>query len=87
MWFDKKGLAAYLSRKPRTITNDIKDPLKPLPCRRVRGKLLFNKDEVDQWVASFERGGGEVEQLVEQVFRDLGTRQNTRKKSPTPHRR
>ena len=78
-----KALASYAGISVRKLHQHLEDPAHPLPCYRVGGKLLVRRSEFDMWIASFRRRGRlDVEQIVEDVLRDVTT-----SAQPAPRRR
>lgn len=72
-YFDLRGLAAYSSLGTSTIRDYIKR--EALPCFKVRGKLLFKRSEVDQWLESFRvKDNEQIDRIVDEVFEGLGSR-------------
>jgi hypothetical protein len=47
-----RGLAGYSSLSIRTLRTYISDPLSPLPCYRIGGKILVRVSEFDGWLAA-----------------------------------
>lgn len=52
-YVNTKQLSTIISLSPRTIRKWVTDPVNPLRCYRVGGKLLFEESEVVQWLEQF----------------------------------
>jgi hypothetical protein len=67
-----RSLAAYSGLSVRTLRAHLHDPAHPLPCYRVGGKIVVRRSEFDGWMVTFrQRGRVDVDQVVDQVLRDL----------------
>ena len=67
-----RALSSYSGLSVRTLRVYLADPIRPLPCYRVGGKLLVRRSEFDTWVAAFrEHGSSDVTGVVEEVLREL----------------
>jgi hypothetical protein len=56
----------------RTLRDRIHDAVTPLPAYRVgRGKLLVRRSEFDAWMAKRRYAPATIEDIVENVLRDL----------------
>jgi hypothetical protein len=47
-----RGLASYSSLSTRTLRGYLSDPLRPLPCYRIGGKIVVRISEFDTWLAA-----------------------------------
>jgi Helix-turn-helix domain len=52
-----KALAAYSSLSVRKIRDHLDDPANPLPCYRVRGKIVVRRSEFDAWMQQYRARG------------------------------
>jgi hypothetical protein len=67
-----KALARYADLSVRKLRDYLEDPVHPLPCYRVGGKILVRRSEFDTWIAAFRhRGRADVGQIVDDVLRCL----------------
>jgi excisionase family DNA binding protein len=67
-----KALADYSGLSVRTLRDYLADPLHPLPCYRVGGKILVRRSEFDAWMACYRQvGNSDVEQIVNDVLKSL----------------
>jgi len=48
-YLDVRGAAAYLPFSRNAIYKHIHDPLNPIPHKRFKGKILFEKERLDKW--------------------------------------
>ena len=74
MWLDLTRAADYCCLSVRTLRRCIGDAARPLPVHYVHGKILIDRDELDEWVRGFPRHG-QASAIVEAVLRDIGQRQ------------
>jgi len=49
-----RALAGYSGLSVRTLRDYLVDPMRPLPCYRVGGKILVRRSEFDAWIADFK---------------------------------
>ena len=54
-----KALSGYCGLSVRKLRGFLNDPVRPLPCYRVGGKLLVRRSEFDAWIAGYRRRGRE----------------------------
>lgn len=47
-----RGLASYSSLSVRTLRGYLSDPLRPLPCYKIGGKIVVRISEFDTWLAA-----------------------------------
>ena len=74
-----RALTAYAGLSVRKLRDLLDDPVHPLPCYRVGGKLLVRRSEFDAWMAVYrERGRVDVDQVVNDTLRELGRSEGTR---------
>ena len=67
-----RALAAYSSLGARKLRDYLTDPLHPLPCYRVGGKILIRRSEFDAWIARYRQLGRlDVDRLVADALKDL----------------
>ncbi len=66
------ALAGYAGLSVRKLRDFLVDPLRPLPCYRVGGKLLVRRSEFDTWIAAYrQRGREDLDRVVTEMLRDL----------------
>ena len=54
------------------LRDHLDDPVHPLPCYQIGGKILVRRSEYDAWVAQFRRQRqADVDRIVSDVLRDL----------------
>jgi hypothetical protein len=67
-----KALASYSGLSVRTLRSHLEDIADPLPCYRVRGKILVRRSEFDGWMAQHRRVGRvDVDRIVSDVLKEL----------------
>jgi hypothetical protein len=67
-----RALAGYSGLGARKLREHLADPVHPLPCYRVGGKILVRRSEFDTWIARYRRvGRADVDQLVADVLKAL----------------
>jgi hypothetical protein len=67
-----RALAAYSGLGARKLRDYLTDPLHPLPCYRVGGKILVRRSEFDAWIARYRQlGRPDVDRLVADALQDL----------------
>ncbi len=67
-----KALSCYSGLSVRTLRGYLTDPVHPLPCYRVGGRVVVRRSEFDQWIARYRQSGRpDVEALVEEMLRDV----------------
>jgi len=67
-----KALADYSGLSVRTLRDPLADPLHPLPCYRVGGKIVVRRSEFDGWMTRFRQVGQQgVDRIVTETLRDL----------------
>ena len=71
---DLNGAANHCALSIRTLRRYLGDPAHPLPAHLVGGKVLIDRDELDEWVRAFPRHG-QASAIVEEMLRDIGQRQ------------
>jgi hypothetical protein len=55
-YLDLKALAGYSSCSVRWLRDRLTDPLAPLPCHRIGGKILIRREDFDVWINQFSNG-------------------------------
>ena len=63
-----KQLSTQLGLSVRTIRSWITDPERPLPCFRLKGKLLFSSKEVVSWLENHRVIPIDVELIAQEVL-------------------
>jgi len=66
-----KHLSTTIGLSVRTIRKWVVDPVNPIPCFRVGGKLLFEESEVMQWLEQFRVNIVDVEEIADQIITDF----------------
>ena len=68
-----KALASYSGISARTLRTLLKDPVNPIPCRRIGGKILVRRGEYDGWADQFRGAGAddETSRAVDEMLRGL----------------
>ena len=67
-----KALAAYSGLSVRTLRDYLANPLRPLPCYRVGGKILVRRSEFDAWMVRHRQvGHPDVDRIVSEALRGL----------------
>ncbi len=70
-WFSLSGASEYSSLSVRTLRGYIGHETHPLPVRRVGGKWLISREELDAWLSGFPRADADVDRLVNEVMEGL----------------
>ena len=63
-----RALAGYAGLSVRTLRTHLADPLRPLPCYRVGGKVLVRRSDFDTWMLHFRRTQAPA---MERVMREV----------------
>lgn len=67
-----QALANYAGLSVRKLRDLLVDPLRPLPCYRVGGKVLVRRSDFDAWATAYrQRGREDVDRIVAEVLSDL----------------
>jgi len=67
-----RALATYSGLSVRKLRGYLTDPVHPLPCYRIGGKILVRRSEFDAWAASYRQvGQPDVDRIVSDVLRTL----------------
>ena len=67
-----QALATYSSLSRRKLRDYLTDPIHPLPCYRIGGKILVRRSEYDAWAVSYRPvGQADVDRVVSEVLRGL----------------
>ena len=67
-----QALATYSGLSRRKLRDYLTDPIHPLPCYRIGGKILIRRSEYDAWAASYRQvGQANVDRVVSEVLRAL----------------
>jgi len=76
-YLDLKALAGYSSCSVRWLRDRLTDPLAPLPCHRIGGKILIRREDFDVWINQFRtvRPSTELGALVDDVLDGLFNKQ------------
>lgn len=71
-YLDLKALSAYTGLSRRKLHDLLKDPVRPLPCYRIGGKIVVRRGEYDAWALHYRQvGNADVERIVSDVLREL----------------
>jgi hypothetical protein len=64
-----KALAAYSGISVSKLRAYLDDPVRPLPCYRLPGKILVRRSDFDAWIASYRQvGRADLGRLVEETL-------------------
>ena len=68
-----KGLEVYSSCSVRWLRSRLADPVHPLPCYRIGGKVLVKREEFDAWMDRFHtfQKPDELNAIVDEVLAKL----------------
>jgi hypothetical protein len=67
-----RALVSYSGLGARKLRDHLADPLHPLPCYRVGGKILVRRSEFDAWIARYRHvGRDDVDRLVADALKAL----------------
>jgi hypothetical protein len=67
-----KALSTYSGFSVRRLRDLLSDPGRPLPCYRIRGKVLVRRSEFDTWIGSYRQcGRGDVDRIVDAALKGL----------------
>jgi len=78
-----KALASYSGLSVRKLREALTDPLHPLPCYRVGGRIVTRRSEFDAWMTRFRQvGRPELDTLVDEIVADVSG--STKKSRPSP---
>lgn len=69
-----RALASYSALSIRKLRDLLDDPVRPLPCYRIGGKILVRRSEFDAWVVPFRRTRSNVGDIVDDVLCHLDGR-------------
>ena len=65
-YMDLQALSQYSSISVRKLRDLLKDPLRPLPCFRVDGKIVVRWSEFQRWMEAY-RYTPDLDKLVDEV--------------------
>lgn len=67
-----RALADYSGLSVRKLRHCLVDPVHPLPCYRIGGKIVVRRSEFDAWIAYFKTvGNPNVDRVVAEVLANL----------------
>lgn len=67
-----KALAAYSGLGVRKVRDYLTDPVHPLPCYRIGGKIVVRRSEYDAWAARYRQvGNADLDKVVAETLRGL----------------
>jgi len=67
-----RALATYSALSVRKLRDYLNDPLHPLPCYRIGGKVLVRRSDFDAWIERFRSAGrADMAAIVDEVLTDL----------------
>ncbi len=69
-YLDLKALRKCCSISVRKLRDLLKDPLRPLPCYRVDGKILVRWSEFQCWMEAY-RYTSDVDRVVDEVVSEF----------------
>ncbi|MFI5342040.1 MAG: helix-turn-helix domain-containing protein [Candidatus Methylomirabilales bacterium] len=69
-YMDLKALSQYSSISVRKLRDLLKEPLRPLPCYRVDGKILVRRSDFDRWMEAY-RYTPDLTKLVDEVVAEF----------------
>lgn len=53
-----EDLASYIAHSPQTLRNQVNQGTLPFPYLKVGRRVLFDRNDVDAWIAGLTRIGG-----------------------------
>jgi len=68
-YIDLKELSRKTSLSTRTLREWVKEPVQPLPCYKVKGKLLFSWKEVVKWIEQFRIETVDIDEITDNILR------------------
>ncbi len=67
-----QALATYSGLSRRKLRDYLTDPVHPLPCYRIGGKIVVRRSEYDAWAAKYHRAGTvDLDRAVAKVVGEL----------------
>jgi len=73
-YLNLKALAHYSSCSVRWLRARLTDPIAPLPCYRIGGKLLVKPEEFDVWMVRYRAvSRAELGQVVDELIAQITT--------------
>ena len=75
-YIDLKELSAHIGLSPRTLRKYVTDPVQPLPCFKVGGKLVFKESEVGKWIETFRVKPTDVDAVVDEMISEISMENN-----------
>jgi hypothetical protein len=67
-----KELSRYAGFSVRRLRDSVSDPVAPLPCYRIGGRVLVKRSEYDTWAQRFRRvSSGTLDALVDNLMKDI----------------
>lgn len=70
-YMDLTALSTYSGISKRKLRDFLKDPIHPLPCYRIDGKILVRRSEYDIWARQFRQvGDSDLDKIVADILSD-----------------
>ncbi len=66
-----KELARYSGRSVRSLREDLRDPVRPLPHYRVGGRILIRRSHYDLWVETCRVKQPDLGAVVDDIVKGL----------------
>jgi hypothetical protein len=71
-WMSLKALSGYSALSVRTLRSLLVDPVHPLPCYRLGGRVLVRRSDYDTWAVYYRHVGNvDLDRVVSKALRDL----------------
>jgi excisionase family DNA binding protein len=77
-WLDLRHAAAYCCLSVRTLRRYIRHPQHPLPVRRVGGKVLIPRADLEAWLKAWPRTQEQAQQVVDRLMETVQRPRPTR---------
>ena len=72
VYLSLKELSQYAGFSVRRLRDFVSDPVAPLPCYRIGGKVLVKRSEYDDWAQRFRRvSSGALDVIVDDLLKDI----------------
>ncbi len=67
-----RALASYSGLSVRTLRSLLVDPVHPLACYRIGGRVLVRRSDYDSWAARYRHvGDANLDQVVSKALKEL----------------
>lgn len=80
-YFSVQELSDYSGIGVRTLRDKLNASTNPIPSFRFGGSIKIKRSDFDDWAKSCRNDNGRVNQLVDEVIRDLGKAPKSRRKN------